>query len=105
MHVHRRVQMRLHSGNALRVPGRTGLPEQESPEEFRARMRSIGFMAGGRTRDRVRTVVRPETDPGVDAGKRAKQTTDELGTVITESDNRQDVNIRPPTHYQEIGFN
>lgn len=77
----------------------------ETPEKFRERMRSIGFMAGGRTRDRVRTVTRPENDPGVDAGKRAKQVTDELGTVITQSDNRQDVTITPPTHHQEIGFN
>ena len=76
----------------------------ETPEQFRERMRSIGFMKGGRTRDKVRTITRPEDDPGVDAGKRAKETTDQLGTVITESDNRQDVNICPPTHYQEIGF-
>jgi hypothetical protein len=77
----------------------------ETPEQFKARMRSIGFIAGGRTRDKVRTVTRPEDAPGLDAGRRAKETTDELGTVITESDHRQDVNIRPPTHHQEIGFN
>jgi hypothetical protein len=77
----------------------------ETPAEFRERMRSIGFMAGGRTRDKVATVTRPEDDPGVDAGKRAKRTVDELGTVVTESDNRQDVTITPPTHHQEIGFN
>lgn len=76
----------------------------ETPEQFRERMRSIGFMKGGRTRDKVRTVTRPDDDPGVDAGKRAKETTDQLGTVITESENRQDVNICPPTHFQEIGF-
>jgi hypothetical protein len=81
------------------------MPEKETRAQFRARVRTIGFMAGGRTRDRVRTVTRPEDDPGVDAGKRAKRTVDELGTIITESDNRQDVNIRPPTHHQEIGFN
>jgi len=38
----------------------------------------------------------------VDAGRRAKQTTDELGSVITESDNRQDVNICPPTVYTDF---
>jgi hypothetical protein len=76
----------------------------ETPEEFRKRVRSVGFMAGGRTRDKVTTVTRPATDPGLDAGKQAKQTTDELGTVITESDNRQDVMITPPTHVQEVGF-
>jgi len=70
----------------------------ETREEFRDRMRSIGFMAGGRTRDRVRTVTRPENDPGLDAGQRAKQTRDEAGTVITESDHRQDVSIHPVTH-------
>lgn len=81
------------------------MPENETPEQFRDRVRSIGFLGGGRTRDKVRTVTRPETDPGVDAGERAKETTDELGTVITTSDNRQDVTITPPTHHQEIGFN
>ena len=80
------------------------MAENETPEQFRERMRSVGFMAGGRTRDQVRTVTRPEDDPGVDAGQRAKQTTDELGTVITESANRQDVTITPPTFHQEIGF-
>jgi hypothetical protein len=81
------------------------MPENETRGQFRERVRTIGFMAGGRTRDQVVTVTRPETDPGVDAGKRAKRTVDELGTVITESDNRQDVTITPPTHHQEIGFN
>ena len=76
----------------------------ETPEEFRERMRSVGFMAGGRTRDKVKTVTRPETDPGVDAGRRAKQVTDEAGTVITMSDNRQDVHIHPATHAAEIGL-
>jgi hypothetical protein len=78
------------------------MPDQETPEQFRERMRSVGFMAGGRTRDKVRTVTRPETDPGLDAGKRAKETTDQLGTVITESDHRQDVTVSPPTHAGEI---
>jgi hypothetical protein len=74
----------------------------ESPEQFRERMRSIGFMSGGRTRDKVRTVTRPENDPGLDAGKHAKETVDQLGTVITESDCRQDVVISPPAHAGEI---
>jgi hypothetical protein len=78
----------------------------ETEEEFRDRMLSIGYLGGGRTRDKVETVTRPENDSGLDAGKKAKQTTDELGTVITESDHRQDVNIHPATHYQtlEIGL-
>jgi len=76
----------------------------ETRDQFRERMRSIGFMAGGRTRDKVATITRPEDDPGADAGQRAKQVTDELGTVITESDNRQDVNIHPVTHVAEISM-
>jgi hypothetical protein len=81
------------------------LPKQETPQEFRERMRSIGFLGRGRTKDTVTSTVRPENDPGVDAGKRAKVTVDELGTTITESDNRQDVNIVPETHYQTLNFN
>jgi hypothetical protein len=81
------------------------MPEKETRAQFRARVRTIGFMAGGRARDKTATVTRPEDDPGVDAGRRAKRTVDELGTVVTESDNRQDVTITPPTHHQEIGFN
>jgi hypothetical protein len=80
------------------------MPDDETRAQFRDRMRSIGFLAGGRTRDKVTTVTRPEADPGLDAGKRAKRTTDELGTVITESDHRQDVNIHPATHVAEIGM-
>lgn len=78
--------------------------ENESAEEFKARMKTIGYIAHGRTRDKTRTITRPENDPGVDAGKRAKQTKDELGSVITESDNRQDVELHPKTHYETIGF-
>jgi hypothetical protein len=81
------------------------MPELETPEEFRRRMQSVGFLSQGRTRDKVKTVIR-EPDGGYDAGRKAKQTTDELGTVITESDNRQDVNIHPETHVAglEIGI-
>ena len=82
------------------------MAEDETREEFRERMLSVGFMSGGRTRDMVRTVVRPDDDPGLDAGRRAKQVTDELGTVITVSDNRQDVDIHPATVFTtlEIGL-
>lgn len=68
----------------------------ESPAEFNARMRSIGFLKRGRTRDQVRTIIHPET------GERAKETTDQLGTVITETANRQDVNIHPETHIANL---
>jgi hypothetical protein len=40
----------------------------------------------------------------IDAGRKAKETTDELGTVITESENRQDVNIHPETHVTQLGI-
>lgn len=77
---------------------------EETPQEFRDRMRSVGYLSQGQTRNQVRTVRRPETDPGLDAGRTARQVTDELGTVITESDNRQDVNIHPETYVAELGI-
>jgi hypothetical protein len=79
------------------------MPEKETAEEFRARMRSVGFVPGAQTKAVTRTVTRPY-DGGVDAGRKAKETTDELGSVITEADNRQDVNICPPTVYQTLSF-
>jgi hypothetical protein len=84
--------------------GELAMAENETREQFRERMRTIGYLRGGRTRDRVRTVTRPEDDPGLDAGRRAKQTKDEMGTVITESDHRQDVNIHPATHVTELNL-
>jgi hypothetical protein len=75
---------------------------QESVQEFQARMRSVGFLSKGRTKDKVSSTYRPTNDPGVDAGKKAKVTVDELGTTITESDNRQDVNIVPKTVYTDL---
>jgi hypothetical protein len=80
------------------------MPEQETPEEFRARMRSVGFVPGATIRATSRTVTRPADDPGLDAGRTARETTDELGTVITESDNRRDVIIHPETHVQSLSF-
>jgi hypothetical protein len=69
----------------------------ETPEEFRARMRSVGVIRGGRTRPLEKIITRPDTDPQgnqVDAGRRAKMTIDEeREIVLTTSDNRQDVNI------------
>jgi hypothetical protein len=73
-----------------------------TPEDLE-RMRSVGYMPHGRTRDQVRTIIR-EPDGGYDAGRKAKETTDQLGTVITESDNRQDVNIHPETYVAELGI-
>jgi hypothetical protein len=79
------------------------MPDQETPEEFRARMRSVGFVPGATIRATSRTVTRPD-DGGLDVGRKAKETTDELGTVITESENRQDVIIHPETHVQTLSF-
>jgi hypothetical protein len=75
---------------------------QETPAEFRARMLSIGYMPHGRTKDKIRTITRPIEEGGVDAGKRAKQTKDELGNIVTTSDNRQDVDLHPETVYQTL---
>lgn len=53
------------------------------------KLRSIGVLRGGRTRDRV--------SEGKDSeGKRWKATTDQLGNTVTERDDRQDVNINAP---------
>ncbi len=76
------------------------MPELETPEEFRARMRSIGVIRGGRTRALEKIITRPEArDPAsgenkIDAGRRAKVVLDEERSVVyTTSDNRQDANI------------
>ena len=70
----------------------------ETPAEFRERMRSVGLVRRG-SRGKERVVTRAD---GVDAGRKARVTTDELGTVITESDNRRDVNIHPETCVQQL---
>jgi hypothetical protein len=62
--------------------------------EFADKVRSLGVVSR-RTRDVVRDGRRPERD-GVDAGQRCKSTKDELGNVVVESSNRQDVTIRAP---------
>lgn len=65
---------------------------QETPQEFLARMRSIGYLAGGRTQNRVKE-RRDER-----LGYRIKETTDELNNTVTEHavGDRQDVLIRQP---------
>lgn len=79
------------------------MADGETGAEFNARMRSLQVIRGGRTKPKERIVTRSD-DKGVDVGKRAKQVKDETGSVVTTSDNRQDVTIVPPTHYQEVGF-
>jgi hypothetical protein len=70
------------------------MPErEETPQEFLARMRSIGYLQGGRTQDRVKEYRHP------DKGYRMKETTDELNNTVTQHavGDRQDVMIRPKT--------
>jgi hypothetical protein len=73
------------------------VPEPETPEEFRERMRSLQVIRGGRTRPLEKIVTRPDTDPQgnqIDAGRRAKVTiNEERDIILTTSDNRQDANI------------
>lgn len=57
------------------------------------KLRSVGYLARGRTKARVRESKRPD-------GVRVKATTDELGNTVTEHatpDDRVDVMIRPET--------
>ena len=53
----------------------------------REKLLSIGYLGGGRTRDKVVDGRRPD-------GERCKYTTDQLGNTVTESAERQDVHIR-----------
>lgn len=66
------------------------------------KLRSIGYLGRGRTRDRVREYRRPD-------GVRVKATTDELNNTVTEHatrDDRVDVRIRVPeparAHIEEV---
>jgi hypothetical protein len=61
---------------------------------FAEKVRTIGYLSGGRTRDRVRE------DRAAD-GQRRKHVTDELGNTVTQwaRNDRQDVLIRAkPVH-------
>lgn len=60
------------------------------------KLRSVGYLGRGRTRDRIRE--------GRDAdGRRYKACTDELGNTVTQrAGDRQDVHIRAP-QIQVIG--
>ena len=78
----------------------------ETPEEFKARMKSLSYM---RRTNLAKEKVITRRDGMVDDGRKAKITTipsepGAAGAEITQSDNRQDVNLRPETHYQTIGF-
>jgi hypothetical protein len=77
---------------------------QESVAEFQARMRSISVMQ--RT-PKVKEKIIVRDDNGADKGKRAKvvhEKNDGSAAITTTSDNRQDVNIMPDTHYQTVDF-
>jgi hypothetical protein len=73
------------------------MPEPETPEEFRERMRSLQVIRGGRTRPLEKIITRPDKDPQgnqIDAGRRARVTiNEERDIILTMSDNRQDANI------------
>lgn len=56
---------------------------------FAEKIRTLHFGTRGRTRDRV-------VDGRRANGERCKSTTDELGNTVTESAERQDVQIRAP---------
>jgi hypothetical protein len=59
----------------------------------RDKIRSVGYLAGGRTRPVV-------VEGRLADGTRTKSTTDELGNTVTEhdsTDDRVDVTIRPDT--------
>ena len=62
-----------------------------SPEKLEA-MRSIGFLSGGQSGDRVR-------EYRTEASGRVKETTDELGNTVTQHarGDRQDVLIKAPS--------
>jgi hypothetical protein len=72
------------------------MPENESPAEFRERVRSIGVIRGGRTKPLEKIIVREDKGDGnvTDIGRKARVTINEdRDVVLTTSDNRQDVNI------------
>jgi hypothetical protein len=71
--------------------------DEETPEQFRERMRSLQVIKGGRTRPLEKVITRPDRDPAgnqIDAGRRAKVViNEERDVVYTTSDNRQDANV------------
>lgn len=71
----------------------------ESPQEFRDRMRSIGYLAGGRSRARV---VEGREHP--ETGRPWKSTEDE-GSIVTEHatrDDRVDATAKVTTIYDNL---
>lgn len=64
--------------------------------EFADKVRSLGVLSGGRTRDRVRDIRR-------DGKVIGKSTTDQNNGTTDTYDNRQDVTIRPPHLRFELG--
>ena len=75
--------------------------------EYLEKLRSVGTMKRGRTRDRVAEGRDAET------GARWKATTDELNNTVTERterapsgvSERQDVTLRPATVHQRMTLN
>ena len=73
------------------------MTDNETPGQFRDRVRSLQVIRGGRTRAKEKVITRPEKDPDgnqTDAGKKAKVViSEERDIILTTSDNRQDANI------------
>lgn len=74
--------------------------------EFSDKIRSVGYLSGGRTRSRD-TSGRSHPE----SGKPFKAVTDELGNTVTEHSDpgsgvscRQDVEIRPDTVRKTLGL-
>ena len=75
--------------------------------EYLEKLRSVGSLKGGRTRDRV------AEGRDADSGQRWKATTDELNNTVTERterapsgvSERQDVHLRPATVHQSMTLN
>lgn len=68
--------------------------------DFADKVRSVGYLRGGRTRPRVR-----EGRSHPDTGQPFKATTDELGATVTEHgtpDDRVDVHVTPQTLTMKI---
>jgi hypothetical protein len=73
---------------------------EETPAEFRERLRSIGFKTGN-TKQRSKIITHPETG---ERANRIEEFNGDSNAVITQTDNRQDVNITPKTHVQSLSF-
>lgn len=82
------------------------LSERPAVSEFAEKIKSIGFLSGGRTR-----IVEKTGREHPDSGKPYRSVTDELGNTVTEHSDpgsgvscRQDVEIRPDVVQARLGL-